>query len=63
MTPEQLEQKADRAAFEHTVFMALADIYTQVNPGTDIGDFLLQLQDNKKAEKNRILNEIIRNKN
>lgn len=59
MTTE-IEKKAEREAFEHTVFMALADIYSQLNPNADIGHFLNQLQDNKAKEKNRIVNEFIR---
>ena len=57
---KDLEEKADRAAFEHTVFMALADLYSKQNPNADIAAYLKQLLDNKAAEKNRILNRYIR---
>lgn len=57
---KDLEEKAERAAFEHTVFMALADMHAQLHPDADIADFLKQLLDNKEAEKNRILNRFIR---
>lgn len=56
---KELEQKAERAAFEHTVFMALADIYTRLNPNVETQDYLAQLSANKEAEKNRILNRFI----
>ena len=56
---EKLKEKADKEAFQHTVFMALADIYNQLNPTIPVGEYLLQLQENKAEEKNRILNEII----
>ncbi|GGH28486.1 hypothetical protein FAZ19_19860 [Sphingobacterium alkalisoli] len=59
---KELEQKAEQEAYQHTVFMALADIYNQLNPNVEIGEYLKQLQDNKAAEKNRIMNEIIRMK-
>lgn len=57
---KELEQKAEREAHDHTVFMALADIYNRMNPEVSIGDYLEQLQKNKEAEKNRIINSIIR---
>ena len=57
----ELQKKADQEAFQHTVFRALADIYNQLNPDVEIGDFLLQLHANKEAEKNRIINSFIRN--
>lgn len=56
---EKLKEKADKEAFQHTVFMALADIYNQLNPNVSVGDYLIQLQENKAQEKDRILNEII----
>ena len=59
-TTNELEEKADRAAFEHTVYMALADLHSQLHPDADIAEFLKQLLDNKEAEKNRILNRFIR---
>ena len=57
---KETQEKAERAAFEHTIFMALADIYTQLNPNEDIGEYLRVLRENKEAEKNRIINEAIR---
>ena len=51
-----LEDRAAEAAFEHTVFMALADLYTKLNPEVDIATYLDQLQRNKREEKARILN-------
>ena len=56
-----LEKKADQEAFQHTVFMALADIYNRLNPSVEVGEYLMQLQANKEAEKNRIINSFIRN--
>lgn len=56
---KELQQKAEREAFEHTVFMALADIYNQLHPDIEIGEWRDQLSANKEAEKNRILNKII----
>lgn len=60
MTPEFVK-KAEKEAFEHTVFMALADIYSRLNPGVEVGEYLLQLQRNKEEEKNRIINDFIQN--
>ncbi len=57
------EQVASNAAFEHTVFMALADIYTRLNPEVDIATYLEQLQRNKREEKARILNRFITDQN
>lgn len=59
----EIEKKAEQEAFQHTVFMALADIYNRLNPSVDIGEYLTQLQANKEAEKNRIINSIILNEN
>jgi len=59
----EIEKKAEQEAFQHTVFMALADIYNRLNPSVDIGEYLTQLQTNKEDEKNRIINSIIRNEN
>lgn len=56
---KELQQKAEREAFEHTVFRALADIYSQLHPDTTVGEWLEQLSANKEAEKNRIINSII----
>lgn len=56
----EIEQKAENEAFQHTVFMALADIYTQLNPNVEIGEYLKQLQDNIGNEKNRIINDFIK---
>lgn len=58
---ENLPLKAEQEAFQHTVFMALADIYHRLNPSVEIGEYLQQLQANKEAEKNRIINSFIRN--
>lgn len=58
---EDLKIKADQEAFQHTVFMALADIYNRLNPSVEVGEYLMQLQANKEAEKNRIINSFIRN--
>ncbi len=57
---EDLKNKADQEAFQHTVFMAIADIYNRLNPSVEIGEYLLQLQANKEAEKNRIINSLLR---
>lgn len=54
-----IEQKAENAAFQHTVFMAIADIYCRIYPEKEAHEFLEQLLDNKTAEKNRILDDII----
>lgn len=59
---DQLIKKAEQEALQHTVFMALADIYNKLHPEVEIGDYLIQLQTNKEAEKNRIINSFIRNK-
>lgn len=58
---DELQKKADQEAFRHTVFMALADLYNKLNPSVEIGEYLTQLQANKEAEKNRIINSFIRN--
>mgnify|MGYP000947704798 CR=1 FL=1 len=56
---DKLEQKAEQSAFQHTVFMAISDIYSKLYPDQEVGYFLEQLLENKQAEKNRILNDII----
>ena len=58
---EDLKSKAEQEALQHTIFMALADIYNRLNPEVEIGEYLLQLQANKEAEKNRIINSLLRN--
>lgn len=58
-----LLEMAEKEAFQHTVFMAIADIYNRLNPSVEIGEYLLQLQKNKEDEKNRILNSLIRGEN
>ena len=40
--------------------MAIADIYNRLNPSVEIGEYLIQLQANKEAEKNRIINSLLR---
>lgn len=60
---ENLKEKADKEAFQHTVFRAIADLYNQLNPEMDIGDYLLQLQEQKEIEKNRIINDFLKNIN
>lgn len=57
---DKLIKKADQEAFQHTVFMALADIYNRLNPSVEVGEYLLQLKANKEAEKNRIINSLLR---
>ncbi|MGJ1296533.1 hypothetical protein ACR777_20140 [Sphingobacterium spiritivorum] len=57
---KNIEKKAKRSAFEHTVFMALADLQRQIKPDTDLSSYLNMLMDNKKAEENRIINEYIK---
>lgn len=57
---KDLQIKADHEAFQHTVFMALADIYNRLNPSVEVGEYLLELQANKEAEKNRIINSLLR---
>ncbi|HLS37632.1 MAG TPA: hypothetical protein VK023_05110 [Sphingobacterium bovisgrunnientis] len=59
---ENLKEKADKEAIQYTDFMVLADIYNQPNPAISVGEYLLQLQENKAEEKSRILNEIITTK-
>jgi len=56
---KEIEKKADQAAFQHTVFMALADIYNRMYPEKEVSEYLEQLMENKQAEKSRILNDII----
>lgn len=41
--------------------MAIADIYNRLNPSIEVGEYLLHLQANKEAEKNRIINSLLRN--
>lgn len=60
---DNFEQKAEKEAFQHTVFMAIADIYNRLNPSVEIGEYLHQLQKNKEDETNRILNSLIRGEN
>lgn len=57
---DKLIKKADQEAFQHTVFMALANIYNRLNPSVEVGEYLLQLHANKEAEKNRIINSLLR---
>jgi len=57
---DKLINKAEQEAFQHTVFMALADIYNRLKPSVEIGEYLIQLQANKEAEKNRIINNLLR---
>lgn len=57
---EEFKNKADKEAFQHTVFMAISDIYNRLNPDVEVGEYLLQLQKNKEAEKNRIINDFLR---
>lgn len=53
-----IEQKADQAATQHTVFMALAQLAVKLDPSIDIQDYLNELIANKRAEKARILSAI-----
>lgn len=41
--------------------MAIAAIYNLLNRSVEIGEYFLQLQANKEAEKNRIINSLLRN--
>ena len=51
------EQAAERSAFEHTVFMTLADIQYELNPDVEKEVYLDRLLKMKREQKAMILNQ------